>query len=71
LVEREQSDRDGRGSNAVLTDAGLGRLRRAWPTQLASVRRHIMNHLSELDLPAITAALQHFATDTPVCRSPA
>jgi hypothetical protein len=32
---------DGRGWNAVLTDAGLERLRRAWPTHLASMRRHV------------------------------
>src|SRR3954447_15011153 len=65
LVERERSSCDGRGLNAVLTDAGLGRLRRAWPTHLASVRRHMMDHLSELDLPAVTAAVRRFASDTP------
>ena len=61
LVERERCSSDGRGLNAVLTDAGVDRLRRAWPTHLASVRRHMMDHLTELDLPAITAALQDFA----------
>jgi DNA-binding MarR family transcriptional regulator len=66
LVERKRSSCDGRGLNAVLTDAGLGRLRRAWPTHLASVRRHMMDHLSELDLPAATAALQRFASDTSI-----
>jgi DNA-binding MarR family transcriptional regulator len=65
LVERERAFCDGRGLNAVLTDAGLRRLRRAWPTHLASVRRHMMNHLSELNLPVVTAALQRFASDTP------
>ena len=65
LVERERASCDGRGLNAVLTDAGLARLRRAWPTHLASVRRQMMDHLRELDLPAISAALQRFATDTP------
>ena len=65
LVERERDSGDGRGLNAVLTDTGLDRLRRAWPTHLASVRRHMMDHLSELDLPVVTAALQRFASDTP------
>jgi hypothetical protein len=51
--------------NAVLTGAGLARLRRAWPTHLASVRRQMMDHLAELDLPAVTAALRRFAADTP------
>jgi DNA-binding MarR family transcriptional regulator len=62
FVERERASCDGRGLNAVLTDAGLDRLRRAWPSHLASVRRHMMDHLSELDLPAVTAALQRFAS---------
>jgi len=65
LVERERASCDRRGLNAVLTDAGLGRLRRAWPTHLASVRRQVMDHLSELDLPAVTAAVQNFTSDTP------
>jgi DNA-binding MarR family transcriptional regulator len=64
LVQRERASGDGRGLNAVLTDAGLDRLRRAWPTHLASVRRRMMDHLSELDLPAATAALQNFASDS-------
>ena len=61
LVRRERCTSDGRGWNAVLTDAGLMRLRRAWPTHLASVRRHLMDHLRDLDLPAVTAAVQQFA----------
>jgi DNA-binding MarR family transcriptional regulator len=69
LVERERASCDRRGLNAVLTDAGLGRLRGAWPTHLASVRRHLMDHLGELDLPAVTTALQNFASDTP-CADP-
>src|SRR5881394_740056 len=62
LVERQRSSCDGRGWNAVLTDAGLDRLRRAWPTHLASVRRHVMDHLGELDLTVVTAALKRFAS---------
>src|SRR5438132_91398 len=69
LVARERASCDGRGLNAVLTDAGLGRLRRAWPTHLASVRRHMMDHLGELDLPVVTAAVQRFASGTP-CADP-
>ncbi len=69
LVQRERASCDGRGLNAVLTDAGLARLRRAWPTHLASVRRHMMDHLGELDLPGVTAAVQRFASGTP-CAGP-
>jgi DNA-binding MarR family transcriptional regulator len=66
LVRRERCDSDGRGLNAVLTDAGFDRLRRAWPTHLASVRRHVIDHLRDIDLPAVTAAVQCFAT-SPSC----
>jgi DNA-binding MarR family transcriptional regulator len=61
LVQRERPADDGRGWHAVLTAAGLERLRAAWPTHLASVRRHILDHLSAVDLPTFTAALQRFA----------
>ena len=60
-VRREKSSCDGRGWNAVLTDAGLARLREAWPTHLASARRHVMDHLAGIDLDPITKAMQNFA----------
>ena len=63
FVHRERHGGDGRGWNAVLTDAGLERLRQAWPTHLASVRRHIFDHLDDVDVPAFTTALQRFAAD--------
>ncbi|MDT4936597.1 MAG: hypothetical protein QOG80_268 [Pseudonocardiales bacterium] len=62
-VERIRCESDLRGLNAVLTDAGLARLESAWPTHLASVRRHMMDHLDGVDLPSVTAALQLFATE--------
>jgi hypothetical protein len=54
--------------SAVLTSAGLGAapprlLRRAWPIHLASVRRHVMDHLGEIDLPVVITAVQRFASD--------
>jgi DNA-binding MarR family transcriptional regulator len=58
-----------RRENAVLTDAGLLRLRQAWPTHLASVRRHVLDHLQALDLPALTAALQRIGAEMP-CPQP-
>ena len=57
FIKRIRCDSDGRGSNAVLTDAGLARLREAWPDHLASVRRHIFDHLGDLDLPVLARAL--------------
>jgi len=66
LVQRERCATDARGWLAVLTDAGLDRIRQAWPTHVASVRRHVMDHLGEVDLPALTAALRQFATGTEI-----
>ena len=56
-LQRIRCESDGRGSNAVLTDAGLARLREAWPAHLASVRRRIFDHLGDLDLTALARAL--------------
>lgn len=62
LIERVRCDEDARGWNAVLTDAGLARLEQAWPTHLASVRRHVFDHLHGIDLAQLACALQRFAT---------
>ncbi len=62
LVKRVRCDADARGLNALLTDAGLARLQRAWPTHLASVRRHVFDHLRGVDLAQLACALQRFAT---------
>lgn len=62
LVRRERSAADGRSWHAVLTDSGLERLHQAWPSHLASVRRRMFDHLSALDLPSVTAALERMAT---------
>jgi DNA-binding MarR family transcriptional regulator len=63
LVRRERASCDGRGLNAQLTEAGLARLTSAWPTHLDSVRRHMIDHLSGLDLAAVAAAINAFASD--------
>jgi DNA-binding MarR family transcriptional regulator len=63
LLRREQCHSDGRGWEAVLTDSGLARLRRAWPAHLTSVRRHVIDRLENLDLPPITAAVSRFAAN--------
>lgn len=64
LVRRERCSSDARGWEAVLTKAGLVRLQQVWPTHLASVRRHVIDHVQGLDLPTLTAALQRFAVET-------
>ena len=62
-VKREKSTCDGRESFAVLTDGGRERLRDAYPAHLASVRRHLIDHLGGLDLPAFTDALNKIGSD--------
>jgi DNA-binding MarR family transcriptional regulator len=61
LIERVQCNEDARGSNAVLTDAGLARLEEAYPANLASVRRHVIDHLGEIDLARLAEALRRIA----------
>lgn len=62
LVERVRAHDDGRGQIAVLTRAGLARLKKAWPSHLASVRYHILDHLEGLDLVALADALTNIAS---------
>src|SRR5262249_62069980 len=61
LVERVKAETDGRGQLAVLTPAGLARLEKAYPTHLAGVRKHVMDHLANLDLATLAEALANIA----------
>jgi DNA-binding MarR family transcriptional regulator len=61
LVERVKADTDGRGQLAVLTPAGFARLEQAYPIHLAGVRKHVMDHLAGLDLPAFAEAMSGIA----------
>jgi DNA-binding MarR family transcriptional regulator len=63
-LRRIRCEEDARGANAVLTEKGLARLREAWPTHLASVRRHIFDHLEGLDLRRLADAFAAMAADT-------
>ena len=63
FLKRTKCQDDARGWNAVLTEAGLARLQEAWPAHLASVRRRIFDHLDDLDLVKLAAALNAIATD--------
>ncbi|MDG4824301.1 MarR family transcriptional regulator [Asanoa sp. WMMD1127] len=54
LVSRQPCPDDGRGSEAVLTDAGLSALREAAPHHLHAVRRLFVDDLDEADLAALT-----------------
>jgi DNA-binding MarR family transcriptional regulator len=63
-LQRVKCADDARGCNAVLTGAGLARLREAWPTHLASVRRQVFDHLGGLDLTELAAAFAAIASDS-------
>ena len=58
LVRREQSTRDARAYNAVLTEAGLKRYNEATPTHNVSLRRYLFDNLTGIDLDAFGDALQ-------------
>jgi DNA-binding MarR family transcriptional regulator len=71
LVERRQCPSDRRGSNAVLTEAGLRRLREAAPAHVRGVRAHFIDQLSERELANLASALSNIDVDAssgaPVC----
>jgi DNA-binding MarR family transcriptional regulator len=62
LIRRVRSEEDARGYHAILTDEGFARLEEAWPSNLASVRRHFLDHLTGLDLKKLAVALSNIAT---------
>jgi DNA-binding MarR family transcriptional regulator len=47
FVTRQPSADDRRAAFAVLTDAGLAKLREAAPDHVAGVRRHLFDHLTK------------------------
>ncbi len=53
LVRRERDPEDGRGCYAVLTEAGLLRLREAHPTHLAGVRRLFLSRFTDRELETL------------------
>ena len=54
LVRKQSCSDDGRGQEAVLTDAGLAALTDAAPLHLATVRETFIDDLDEAELAAIT-----------------
>ncbi|MFE3262085.1 MarR family winged helix-turn-helix transcriptional regulator [Nocardia sp. NPDC059091] len=61
LIVKQTCREDGRGSLAVLTDAGLSTLLGAWPTHLRSVRTRAFDHIDPADLPAMARVLTAIA----------
>ncbi|MFH9402685.1 MarR family winged helix-turn-helix transcriptional regulator [Streptomyces sp. NPDC017638] len=62
LIRRVRSTEDARGYHAILTDEGFARLEKVRPTNLASMRRHFLDHLAGLDLKKLAVALRSTAT---------
>lgn len=67
LVERALCPEDRRGTFAVLTGAGLDRLRRAAPQHVRQVRRHFVDRLTRDQLQVLAQAfegvLEHLPPD--------
>lgn len=60
-VERAACASDARGQEAVLTQLGLDRLRRAAVTHLDGVRRYFLDRLDDADLNGLEASLGRVA----------
>ncbi|WP_406043470.1 MarR family transcriptional regulator [Micromonospora sp. NBC_00898] len=58
LVAKESCPGDRRGSEAVLTAAGLLTLRDAAPHHLASVRAHLMDDLDDAEVACLTRVFE-------------
>lgn len=69
LVERSHCSTDARGAEAVLTDAGLDRLREAAPTHLRGISDHFLETIDADELAAVeramTAILAGLGPDAP------
>ncbi len=57
LVERKACASDARGAEAVLTSAGLERLRRASRTHLRGIAQHFLAAVEDADIPTIQRSM--------------
>ena len=60
-VLREKCEDDGRGTFAVLTDAGLGALEAAAPQHVADVRRLLLDHVRSGEVDSVAGVLERIA----------
>jgi DNA-binding MarR family transcriptional regulator len=63
LIIRQPCPNDARGTLAVLTDAGLARLREAWPTHLRGVEQHVTGRLTQDEIAQLGALLGKLVPD--------
>lgn len=70
LVERRKCPEDGRAINVVLTDEGMALLEEIAPRHLASVRRHVFDHLTRTDVKTMATGLGKVAQHLHDLRTP-
>jgi DNA-binding MarR family transcriptional regulator len=63
LVCRQACPSDARGTHAVLTPAGLQRLRAAWPTHLRGVTDYVTSRLGPAELETLSDLLGRLVTE--------
>ncbi len=63
-VRRAPAEDDGRGSVAVLTEAGLAKLAAAAPGHVAAVRRYVFDHLTTNQVRQLAAICSTIALTT-------
>ena len=63
LLVRQACPNDARGTHAVLTDAGLARLRAAWPTHLRGVAEHVTSRLTTEEVAQLATLLGKLVDD--------
>lgn len=63
LLRREACPSDARGTLAVLTDAGLRRLRQAWPTHLRGVQQHVTGRLTSEEIRQLSGLMGKLVAD--------
>jgi DNA-binding MarR family transcriptional regulator len=63
LVARAACPNDARGTHAVLTDAGFGRLRAAAPTHLRGVAEHVTGRLTLVEIDQLRELMIKLMTD--------
>jgi DNA-binding MarR family transcriptional regulator len=61
LVRKERHTQDNRGSEAVLTSAGLGRMQEIQPAHLASARRRVVDRVPASMVHALAMTLADLA----------
>jgi DNA-binding MarR family transcriptional regulator len=65
FVERQRCGSDARVVYAAVTESGVDRVRRAYPTHLRGVREHLIDRLTPRQLAAIREALEPLTADCP------